>query len=160
VSVRFQDLGVGLGTHAEIIARLRPTAAGGTVLTSQAMAFWDDTRIHRTSHSNSVAIKIGPTEDVYRHGLRQTLGVSPAGPVDAGTRLTLRGEFFCQEEAVSFWLNQPDGEVVAIDNTGRSDMAGVVVATLDTTGFGPGPYSFVAHGWCSTVEGVGTFTIR
>jgi hypothetical protein len=161
VSVRFQDLGIGAATHAEIIARVRPGAAAGTLITSQATGFWDDTRIHRTRQSNTVTIKVGPTENADTHGLRQSLQVTPAGPVAAGTALSFRGAFFCQEEAISFWLNLPD-DTVAVPGIalGRSDMAGVMVKELDTTGLAPGTYTLIAHGWCSTVEGIGTFTIR
>jgi streptogramin lyase len=161
VSVRFQNLSSGSGTHAEIIARVRPGAAAGTVIISQATGFWDDTRIHRTSRSNTVTLKVGPTENAHTHGLRQPLRVTPEGPVAAGTTLTFRGDFFCQEEAISFWLNLPGGDVVVpAVATGRSNMAGIMVKELDTTVLAPGTYTLVAHGWCSTVEGIGTFTIR
>jgi uncharacterized repeat protein (TIGR01451 family) len=160
VSVLFHTLDNGQAAQAQIVARMRPAAAPGTTITSRARVTWDDDQFHRTRQSNRITFQVGPTADSGRHGLQQPLAVTPEPGVAAGTVLTLRGDFFSEDETVSFWLNLPDGAVAPDTALGRADSAGVVIVAVDTTGLAPGSYSLVAHGWDSTVEGVGAFTIR
>jgi hypothetical protein len=107
-----------------------------------------------------VTISVGPQADSGRHGMVQPLLTVPTEPVDAGTPIFMGGDFFGEEETISFWVNLPDGDAAELSNTGRSDQDGIVILGLDTTDAPAGTYSLVAHGWCTGVEGVGTFTIR
>jgi hypothetical protein len=159
VAVRFHDLGVGRGGTAQIIARVRPTAALGVTITSRAEAAWHDTR-RRTRHSNSVILVVGPAQDLEQHGLVRVLTVEPEDAVAAGTPLTLHGDFFAEEEPVSIWLNGPGDGVQSVTERARSEQTGTVIIQLPTNDLAPGSYTLVAHGWESGVEGVGAFTVR
>ncbi len=159
VAVRFQDLGVGSGGTVQIIARVRPGATPGAVMTSRAAAVWTD-RNHQSRQSNSVTLRVGPLEDRGLHGLQQVLVVEPGAPVVAGTLLALHGDFFAEDEPVSAWINYPDATVQSVTERARSEGSGRVRLSLDTTDLAAGTYTLVAHGWCSGVEGVGTFTVK
>ena len=84
----------------------------------------------------------------------------PTDAVTAGTPVIFGGDFYGQDERLSLWLNAPDGTVTAADDYGLADQDGLFVFGLDTTDLTPGVYTIVAHGRCSDVEGVGTFTIK
>lgn len=160
VSVLFHGLENGQGGSAQIIARIRPTAPATLRITSRAMAYWGDTIPHRTRWSNSVTVAVGTHADSGAHGLLQSLPGAGAAPVAPGTVVRLAGDFFGEEETVSFWMHLPDGSVVAADRLGRSELTGLVTLGIDTTGLAPGAYLLVAHGLSTDVEGKAVFTLR
>ncbi len=163
VSVVFRDaVNSPQGARAMIIARVRPTAPLNTKITSRATASWSDDQPHHTKLSNAITVTVGATKDSGKHGLQQPLVTLPDGPVDAGTPVIVGGDFFGQDERVSVWINLPNNTVVGFDDSAYelADVDGIVAFALGTTDAPSGTYSVVAHGLCTGVEGVGTFTIK
>jgi hypothetical protein len=165
VSVLFHDLNPNTTSIVQIIAQVRSATALDSVITSRAMAYWDDNQpqrssAHRTMWSNSVTFTTGPAADSGKHGLEQTLLSVPTDPVAAGTPILFGGAFYGQEERISLWVNVPDKTVLHTEDYGVADKDGIFTFGLDTTGLVPGVYTIVAHGRNTQVEGVGTFTIK
>jgi hypothetical protein len=105
------------------------------------------------------------------------LQAAPAGPIGAGTMLTITGTGYGANEPVSFWINLPAGAVPAtaslgqgdttvtgsvagLDKLGSTDAGGGLSYTLDTTGLPAGNYSLVGEGDNSRLVEVVNFTIQ
>jgi hypothetical protein len=105
------------------------------------------------------------------------LQAAPAGPIGAGTMLTITGTGYGANEPVSFWINLPAGAVPAtaslgqgdttvtssvagLDKPGSTDAGGGLSYTLDTTGLPAGNYSLVGEGDNSRLVEVVNFTIQ
>jgi hypothetical protein len=105
------------------------------------------------------------------------LQAAPAGPIGAGTMLTITGTGYGANEPVSFWINLPAGAVPApaslgqgdtmvtgsvagLDKQGTTDAGGGLSYTLDTTGLPAGNYSLVGEGDNSRLVEVVNFNIQ
>src|SRR5690349_20508568 len=90
-----------------------------------------------------------------------TTTVQPAsGP--PGTRFLFFADGFAADEAISIWLNAPDGRVIAAEDRtlGRTSAFGAATWTWTAPANAPlGAWQMVGHGRTSGIEQIIPFTI-
>jgi len=152
-TVHFGPLGDGARRSGKVFLRVNSSLAYQTLLNVRATYRWGGSGDSRLSNWAPVLVGNGPSDAPYAW-----VGVTPdRGP--AGTKHSFSSNRFLPGEAITTWLNPPQG-VRALSLRGTADAQGSLTLSYASTGLAKGNYQLVLYGNRSGLTGVASFLVQ